>query len=296
MLRVVCLVALARVSGGLSVAPSSQLRASTTWLEGVDVSTFGKVALRGDAGVVAETDVAAAEVMASVAADLVLSTTATAGWAGRLASAALAARASPLAPWVGAWRGGGWATDSADLDERDRGCKSLLATGSDNDSEIYRKFGMSCHPVVDRAALRLAALTGCGVAEARDALLRRGAAFRACQDGLAAQISSPAARAGLSLNERRGVEAASFFSRAAARATWLDGRCAVVPLHDALDHAGAEGENTKLVLDGDRVLLVAARALKRGDALTRDYLAAPSLAPKDAQPTLKLLLEHGQRS
>ena len=53
--------------------------------------------------------------------------------------------------------GGGWATEAADLGGEDGRwgatdvVGTLVATGSDNDKNIYAKFRFPCHPVVHRA-------------------------------------------------------------------------------------------------------------------------------------------------
>ena len=82
---------------------------------------------------------------------------------------------------------------------------------------------------------------------------------------------------------------------------------AVVPLHERLAHCDARGPNAKLVgrdptaesadearsADEPAVLLVATRAIERGEAVTRDYEAAPRLAGDETSGALRLLLQHG---
>ena len=77
---------------------------------------------------------------------------------------------------VGGWSAGGWATANEDLgnDEVRWGARdvtgNLMATGSDNDKNIYAKFRFPCHPVVHRAGLGLAGLTRADKGQALGAL------------------------------------------------------------------------------------------------------------------------------
>ena len=71
---------------------------------------------------------------------------------------------------------------------------SLLATGSDNDKNIYAKFRFPCHPVLHRAGLGLAALTSCDKKQALDALVLRGFAYRAMRDTLFPLVTTPSPR------------------------------------------------------------------------------------------------------
>ena len=154
-------------------------------------------------GVVANSAVAAMEVVATVPQELVLSTHAGAGWAGRLTEEVLTSRAqggegrraerpwssawgsssAARRSWVAQWRYTGWSTASEDrvsADERSRFHKDwrssagLLTTGSDTDVEIYRKFGLPTHPAIDRASIWLSLLTETSLPAARDALEARG--------------------------------------------------------------------------------------------------------------------------
>ena len=154
-------------------------------------------------GVVAASAVAAMEVVATVPQELVLSTHAGAGWAGRLTEEVLTSRAqggegrraerpwssawgsssAARRSWVAQWRYTGWSTASEDrvsADERSRFHKDwrssagLLTTGSDTDVEIYRKFGLPTHPAIDRASIWLSLLTETSLPAARDALEARG--------------------------------------------------------------------------------------------------------------------------
>ena len=92
-------------------------------------------------------DVAALEVLARVPRSLTLQAPRRKDWPGKLTAAAIEAveEGGDLGSYVRSWRGGGWATSSDDLEARDKETvDSLLATGSDNDFEIFKKFGMKC--------------------------------------------------------------------------------------------------------------------------------------------------------
>ena len=96
-------------------------------------------------------DVAALEVLVRVPRTLTLSAKRRKDWPGKLTAAAIEAveEGGDLGSYVRSWRGGGWATSSDDLEERDKETvDSLLATGSDNDFEIFKKFGMKCDAAV----------------------------------------------------------------------------------------------------------------------------------------------------
>ena len=96
---------------------------------------------------------------------------------------------------------------------------------------------------------------------------------------------------GGSARERRERVAALVFSRIVARATFLDdgNQVAVVPLHERLGHCEGGG-NVRLVCGDPRaggeggaerdVLLVATRAIEKGEALTRDFTAVPRVEPR----------------
>jgi len=209
--------------------------------------------------------------------------------------------------WISGWEAGGWATDNADLgpDDVKWGPKfvtgSLLSTGSDNDKNVFAKFRLPCHPVVFRAGTGLAMLTGSEEQEALDALLLRGRVYRGMRDALLTLVESPSDRKG-SLRERRAWDVADVLSRVLARATNLqlgEGEedatlsFAVVPVHERLAHCGEQGENSKLVSDGDEVLLVATRDIAVGEEITRDYSMAPRLDEDDTDGPLRLLLQFG---
>ncbi|CAK0897475.1 unnamed protein product [Prorocentrum cordatum] len=271
-------------------------------------ASFPKIEVRaGQAGLwgaVAAAPMEPLEVVASVPMAMALAVDAGPEWEARLTEQALLARfrrmRSPPHPWVAGWHRGGWGTDLTDLIPRDRANVvggSLLTTGSDNDVEIYRKFGLPCHPVLDRAARALEAWTGCSRAAARSALRSRGTAFRACRDELEGVVELSVLRAGelpgqfLSQREQRVFQVSRYFSLALARATTLApseytpaGLVAVVPFHEVLEHCGAIGENTKLVLDAEGLKLVAARRIGKGEPLTRDYAASPRVAEVPSPP------------
>ena len=226
------------------------------------------------------------EVIATVPSALALATDRSPEWTGRLVAEALRAREGdgPLAAYARAWRGGGWATESADLEDRDRDLDSLLATGSNNDFEIFKKFGLKCHPAIDRASYRLAIAAGCSKeTAARAALVARGFEFRRVREALL-PLCTGAAYGATTARRRRELEVADVFSKTLARAAIVDGdRVVVVPVHDALS-PGAPA-NTKLVRDPRHdddqadapLLLVATRAIDAGEHLTRDFAAAPSV-------------------
>lgn len=262
-------------------------------------------------GAVASEQIAAMDVVATVPEELVLATQAGEGWAARLTEDALTSRARDptVRSWLASWRYAGWSTASEDRissEERARFHKDwrssggLLTTGSDNDVEIYRKFGLPTHPAIDRAAIWLGLLTGVSTPTARDAIEARGFAFRACCERLLPLVDlselDPAdeaadAELGGSLRERRERVAAALFSRVVARAAPLaDGsEVAVVPLYERLGHCGpGDAANVRLVRGDPRggggaardVLLVATRAIGAGEALTRDFTAVPRVEPR----------------
>jgi len=290
---------------------------------------------RGKGGVFAVEPIACMETIAHIRRDIVLvpcdaARAAAAGaetpsWAAELTAAALLTLHLDSDPtnstmlWerrqlVKEWVTGGWATEGADLgnDEVRWGPRdvtgSLMATGSDNDKNIYAKFRFPCHPVVHRAGLGLAALTRSDKAAALAALECRGRHFRAMRDALFPLVHTPSPRPKGSARERRCWDVADTLSRVLSRATMLQldddesSTCAVVPLHERLAHCDARGENAKLVsrdLRGaqaggdDHVVLVAARDIEAGEAITRDYNLAPRLPGDESDGALRLLLQFG---
>ena len=267
-------------------------------------------------GVVALSSFSPMDVVATIPHGLVLTTPAGEGWASRLTEQALACRADrseralTTRRRLASWRYAGWSTAAEERispDERARFHKDwrssagLLTTGSDNDVEIYRKFGLPTHPAIDRAAIWLGMLTGVSTPTARDAIEARGFAFRACRDRLLPLVdlddldsleAADDVLLGGSMRERRERVVASVFSRVVARAEFLDdgSQVAVVPLHERLAHCGAEdgGGNVRLVCGDPRggsgsegdVLLVATRAIAEGEALTRDFSNVPRVEPR----------------
>ena len=118
-----------------------------SWCETAGV-TADKLSFDEDGGGATVTqDVAALEVLARVPRSLTLCAPRRKDWPGKLTAAAIEAveEDGDLGSYVRSWRGGGWATSSDDLEARDQETvDSLLATGSDNDFEIFKKFGMKC--------------------------------------------------------------------------------------------------------------------------------------------------------
>jgi len=274
-----------------------------SWCETAGVAV-DKLTFDGDSATVTQ-DVAALEVLARVPRSLTLCAPRRKDWPGRLTAAAIEAveEGGDLGSYVRSWRGGGWATSSDDLEARDKETvDSLLATGSDNDFEIFKKFGMKCHPAVDRAAYRLSALCRHrNEKAARAALVERGYAWRECREALIPLVRNPTRSEGTA-RRRRELDAAELYSRSLSRAARVGDDIVVCPLYDTL-HDGAAGATATLVEDpgGDDLLVVASRALVAGDAVTRDYGRAPSLGfidGSDADPgseseVLRRLLQFG---
>jgi hypothetical protein len=287
---------------------------------------------RGKGGVHAAEDIAAMAVIATIPRALVLApceqseaVAARAGeacsWATELTAAALMAlhteateaESAPKREWVRSWLHGGWATDPSDLGAEDVRwgprdvTGNLLATGSDNDANIYAKFRFPCHPVLHRAGLGLAQITGCDKQAALEALQLRGRHYRSMRDALSPLVAEPTERRTGSARERRCWDVAEMLSRVISRATavQLDGRRsaltpAVVPLHERLEHCCERGENAKLVgadpratIKGSNVLLVATRDIQKGEPITRDYTLAPRLPEDTSDGALRLLLQFG---
>ena len=274
-----------------------------SWCETAGVAV-DKLTFDGDSATVTQ-DVAALEVLARVPRSLTLSAPRRKDWPGKLTAAAIEAveEGEDLGSYVRSWRGGGWATSSDDLEARDKETvDSLLATGSDNDFEIFKKFGMKCHPAVDRAAYRLSALCRHrNEKAARAALVERGYAWRECREALIPLVRNPTRTEGTA-RRRRELEAAELYSRALSRSARVGDDIVVCPLYDTL-RDGAAGATATLIEDpgGDDLLVVASRALVAGDAVTRDYGRAPSLSfidGSDADPgseseVLRRLLQFG---
>ena len=302
---------------------------------------------RGKGGVTATESIQALEVLARIPRNLIISAVdaptrameaaATANnftWAADLTAAALVAmhptedellatdigssvRAKQAWMQSACWKAGGWATDGADLgpDDVNFGPKdvtgSLLATGSDNDHNIYAKFRMPCHPVILRASLGLGVLTGCTEDEARNALTCRGKYYRSMRDALEGLVLTPSEREKGSNREKRCWDVADTLSRVLSRATMLqldkesnednDSTTAnhpihaIVPLHDRLGHCGpSQGENTRLVAgSSDEILLVATKDIAKNEEITRDYSAAPRLDQDESDGPLHLLTQFG---
>jgi hypothetical protein len=295
---------------------------------------------RGKGGIQATESIAALEIIARIPRSLIIATcdspnraiAATAemdpekfSWAADLTAATLAALfpqdgdgkavdVDAKQAWIAGWEAGGWATDKSDLgpEDVDWGPKcingSLLATGSDNDKNVYAKFRFPTHPVVFRAGTGLAMLTGTEEQEALDALLLRGRTFRGMRDALLTLVENPSDRKG-SLRERRSWDVADVLSRTLSRATTLqfEGEgtdddsvgeelsYAVVPIHERLAQCNKQGENSKLIYaaEDNEVLLVATRDIAEGEEITRDYSNAPRLDGDETDGPLRLLLQFG---
>jgi len=155
MIRLLLLVSTCSTSAFIAQPAASRghlLHAATlseldlqSWCEtaGIDAD---KLSLDGDSATVTQ-DVAALEVLVRVPRSLTLCAPRRKDWPGKLTAAAIEAveEGGDLGSYVRSWRGGGWATSSDDLEARDKETvDSLLATGSDNDFEIFKKFGMKC--------------------------------------------------------------------------------------------------------------------------------------------------------
>jgi len=286
---------------------------------------------RGKGGILATDDVKALEVLAKIPRSLILSAVdappraieaaANANnfsWATDLTSAALVAlhptdeellvedAAKAKQQFVQSWQAGGWATDGADLGPPDVnfGAKdvtgSLLATGSDNDHNIYSKFRMPCHPVLFRASNGLSVLTGCTEEQAREVLAARGRMYRSMRDALEGLVLSPTERTKGSNREKRCWDVADLLSRVLSRATFLNlnddddhiPQAVIVPLHERLAHSSTE--NCKLVAASENeIWLVATQDIPAGEGLTRNYDAAPRLEQDESEGALHLLTQFG---
>ena len=299
---------------------AASLSLTTPLLAGIDCPKLAVNPLtdadRGKGGVVASEDIKAMETIARIPRSLVLSPCAASiaaadkakepydCWAAELTAAALLQTGDS---WISSWDHGGWATNNEDLGRpgvrwgADDVTGSLLATGSDNDKNIYAKFRFPCHPVVHRAGLGLAALTKTDRKVALEALIQRGTAFRAMRDGLIPLVEEPRDYGRGSLRDRRSWDVADALSKVLSRATVLeDDGHVIVPLHERLAHCDERGENAKLVgrdprdeSDGSTVLLVATRDIAAGEAITRDYNIAPRLPLDESDGPLRLLLQFG---
>jgi len=250
---------------------------------------------RGKGGVYATEKIAALEVLMRIPLHMILSTKEK-SWAASLTAAALTKDSA----WVNSWKAGGWATDPLDLGECAWGSEgvtgSLLATGSDNDANIFAKFRFPCHPVVHRSGVGLAALTDHDEKEALQALMERGRVFRSMRDGLIPLVNNPTDRGKGSLRDRRSWDVADALSRILSRATTVEMNSitsyCVVPLHERLDHASVP--NSKLVCMNDHeICLVATRDITDGESITRNYFSAPRLDGDKSEGALRLLLQFG---
>ncbi|KAL9189325.1 hypothetical protein ACHAXT_011815 [Thalassiosira profunda] len=279
---------------------------------------------RGKGGVSVSGDVAALEVLARIPRHLVVSTSdmppraheavshaRNNTWATDLTAATLAALhptedelsapgAQAKQAWIASWLAGGWgsATDlGADIFADVVG--TLLATGSDNDENIYAKFRMPCHPATFKASMGLEFLTKCSAEEARRSLAARGFAYRSMRDALQELVLESTERPEKkgTKRDKRCWDVADVLDRVLARATQLGeeggGDVAIVPIYERLAHSLEA--NAKLVSMEEEVLLVATRDIAGGEAVTRDYVTAPMLENETAAEgsALRLLLQFG---
>ena len=281
----------------------------------------------GKGGVYAAESIAPNEVIAQIPRTLVLQCTSAikseralefGGWAAKLTAAALTALHAeddtPMKSWIKGWQSGGWASDTADLGPpgirygSDDVTGSLMATGSDNDDQVFSVFKFPCHPVVYRASLGLASLTRSDEQAALAALITRGTAYRAMRDELLPLVKSPSKRAKGSTRDKKSWDVADMLSCVLSRANSLvlddesgEASAVVVPLYDQLEHCTeCVVENVRLELGWsvggkEAVLLVASREIAAGEALTRDYSAAPPLPGDTSEGALQLLLQFGIR-
>jgi len=233
--------------------------------------------------------------------------------------------------WISGWKEGGWATSGSDLGPPEAkfgssSCTgSLLSTGSDNDHNVFAKFRLPAHPVVHRASIGLALLTGATETECLKALVARGRCYRGLRDALLGLVEEPVwgevGRKG-SVREMRAWDVADCMSRVLSRVSMVNldagGECtaAVVPLYERLaQNVDGRGANVKLVYsssnavqDGDTdtdtdtddeeeeegsVWMVATRDIAVGEAITREYADAPRLEEDTSDGALRLLLQFG---
>ena len=208
--------------------------------------------------------------------------------------------------WISSWEKGGWGSSEdlgADISEDIVG--TLLATGSDNDKNVFAKFRMPSHPGIFKASMGLELLTNCKGdhdeegEDALAALTARGFTFRSMRDALQELVlNSTERKAKGTVRDKRCWDVADTLDRVLSRATNLqlesgDSVSAIVPLHERLSHS-LDG-NCKLVSIGDEVLLVATRDIAEGEEVTRDYTVAPRMVNDVTKngSALHLLLQFG---
>ena len=205
---------------------------------------------------------------------------------------------------IKSWKTGGWGnSDDLGPDISSDCVGTLLATGSDNDKNVFAKFRMPAHPAIFKASMGLGLLTKCAEDDAREALTARGFTYRSMRDALEPLVLTSTERASKgTVRDKRCWDVADTLDRVLSRATTLqlennDGSttdtCAVVPIHERLSHS--LNENSKLVSIGDEILLVATRDLEAGEQITRDYTATPRLLNDESTKgsALHLLLQFG---
>eukprot|EP00986_Skeletonema_menzelii_P021316 scaffold34051_cov160-Skeletonema_menzelii.AAC.2 len=210
--------------------------------------------------------------------------------------------------WIQSWKSGGWGSaDDLGPDIAGDVVGTLIATGSDNDHNIYAKFRMPCHPALMKASFGLEFLTKCTEEEARAALIQRGFTYRSMRDALEGLVLESTERTNKGTKrDKRCWDVGDTLDRVLARATTLqldDDETTmshvIVPVHDHLAHS--LNANSKLVLHNDEVLLVATRDIESGESISRDYTLAPRIARDDDESSseideltpLQLLLQFG---
>lgn len=203
--------------------------------------------------------------------------------------------------WISSWTKGGWGSDSDLGPDISSDCiGTLLATGTDNDKNIYAKFRMPAHPAIFKAAMGLSLLTKCTEAESLKALTARGFTYRSMRDALQELVLQSTQRDESkkgTVRDKRCWDVADTLDKVLSRVTTLQledtTTTAIVPIFERLSHSLEE--NSKLVSIGDEILLVATRDIEAGEAITRDYTKAPQLVNDDAAEgsALRLLLQFG---
>ena len=210
--------------------------------------------------------------------------------------------------WIQSWKSGGWGS-AADLgpDIADDVVGTLIATGSDLDHEVYRKFRMPCHPALMKASMGLNFLTQCTEEEAREALTERGFTYRSMRDALEGFVLQSTERTQKgTVRDKRCWDVGDTLDRVLSRATALQLESdettlahVIVPIHERLTHS--LNANSKLVSIDNEVLLIATRDIEAGEAITRDYTSAPRIGTSSSEllaegeelSALQLLLQFG---
>lgn len=289
---------------------------------------------RGKGGVKTTSPAKALEVLAKIPSDLIITTSVddmpieaidaisnarNITWATELTAATLTTLHPPVdgnmttaikvkQQWISSWDRGGWgSTDDLGPDISEDIVGTLLATGSDNDKNVFAKFRMPSHPGIFKASMGLELLTNCKGEGDEDeegedalaALTARGFTYRSMRDALQELVLTSTEReAKGTVRDKRCWDVADTLDRVLSRATNLqlesgDSVGAIVPVHERLSHS-LDG-NCKLVSIGDEVLLVATRDIEEGEEVTRDYTSAPRMVNDVTKngSALHLLLQFG---